>query len=1262
MIRGRPSGQKPCRGFFGYTPVLSGICIRPSGRQGGLHATPMLQIKQICKQYRTGDLIQQALDHVNLSFRDNEFVAILGPSGSGKTTLLNIIGGLDRYDSGDLIINGVSTKKYTDRDWDTYRNHTVGFIFQSYNLIPHQTILANVELTLTVSGISRAERRRRAIEALEKVGLGKHRNKHPNQLSGGQMQRVAIARALVNDPDVLLADEPTGALDSETSIQVMELLKEVARDRLVIMVTHNPELADKYATRIVRLTDGVIRADTDPYTPPEAEKEPVHKKWARRSSMSFLTALALSFQNLRSKKARTLLTAFAGSIGIIGIALILSLSTGVNQYIESVEEDTLSEYPLSIQSASLDMAGMMASMMDQGDGSKPQYEVNVIDMITQTFSKIGSNDLASLKTYLESGESGIEGFTKAVEYSYNVQPQIYLLQEDSYRQVNPDTSFAPLGLGSTNSSNSMMSSMVSTDVFYQMPEDTALYEDQYTVKAGRWPENSNECVLVLTGGGSISDFLIYTLGLRPGSELDHMVEQFAEEETVTVPDDITGYSYDDILGITFKLVNAADYYEYDDEYNVWTDKSDNKAYMLNLVKNGEDLTIVGIVQPDEDAAATMLSPGINYPASLTKHIMEAAANSEIVRQQLANPGINVFTGDPFGEESDEERLDLADLFTVDEGAMRDAFTFDADALQLDMGGAFDFSDMTMDPSQFEGMDLSGMDFSGMDLSGMDLSGMDLSGLDLSGMNLGQMDLSAMLSHVKFNVTQEQLSTLAQQLLDGYKVYAADHPEMDFTRLDEYFCTYLQSPEACQVMADALDQVLEESGLTLSAQQLEELVTNVMSGYRQWIISQGYDDSDPEAYRQYLAEYLGTEEAQKMLADGAAEIIASSKDKQITPEQLEFVAQQVLQGYQDYAQTHNMTDPARVGDYLLAYLQTDAARSVIAEGVAGMVDTSELNQWLGSQMAGAQQQIQSQMQQAMTQLVQQIVTQIMQQVMPQVMNQFMSQMMPALGQTLETRITSGMEDAMAQLEDSFKDAFNVDAEAFGNAITVNMSEEELSELLMSLMTSQSTTYDGNLQALGYASPDEPGSISIYPINFEAKEKVLDILDGYNARMEGSGQEEKVITYTDLVGTLMSSVTDIINIISYVLVAFVAISLVVSSIMIGVITYISVLERKKEIGILRAIGASKGNISQVFNAETFMIGLAAGLIGIGCTLLLLIPGNMLIHHLANSNEVNAVLPVGASIILVLLSVILTLLGGLIPSRKAAKQDPVTALRTE
>ena len=521
----------------------------------------MLQIQHICKEYRTGTLVQKALDDVSLNFRDNEFVAILGPSGSGKTTFLNIIGGLDRYDSGDLIINGISTKKYKDRDWDSYRNHTIGFVFQSYNLIPHQTVLANVELALTISGIGKEERKKRAIEALKKVGLGEQLHKKPSQMSGGQMQRVAIARALVNDPDILLADEPTGALDTATSVQVMELLKEVAKDRLVVMVTHNPELAEEYATRIVTLKDGKIRSDTDEFYVNEAVmKEPEHKNMGK-ASMSFLTALSLSFNNLKTKKARTLLTSFAGSIGIIGIALILALSNGVNAYIKSIEEETLSEYPLQIQSTGFDMTSMMVGNMDSGSGSsdkketKKDGEVKVMQMMTNMFSTMDSNDLKSLKKYLDSGKSGIEDYTSAVEYYYSISPQIFRQNKDgSVRQVNPDKSFESLGIGSGASTSSLMSSMMSTNVFFEMPKTESLYENQYDVKAGRWPQNYNECVLVLTSDGGISDFLLYTLGLRDQLELDEMIQEFINEEDVNTPADIGNYTYEDILDKTFKLV------------------------------------------------------------------------------------------------------------------------------------------------------------------------------------------------------------------------------------------------------------------------------------------------------------------------------------------------------------------------------------------------------------------------------------------------------------------------------------------------------------------------------------------------------------------------------------------------------------------------------------------------------------------------------------------------------------------------------------
>ena len=656
----------------------------------------MLQVKNIYKEYKTGNLVQKALDGVSLNLRDNEFVAILGPSGSGKTTLLNIIGGLDRYDSGDVIINGISTKKYKDRDWDSYRNHTIGFVFQSYNLIPHQTVLSNVELALTISGISKAERKERAKKALEQVGLGNQGHKKPNQMSGGQMQRVAIARALINNPDILLADEPTGALDSETSVQVMELLKEVAKDRLVVMVTHNPELAKEYATRIVELRDGVIRSDSNKYVVKEDELEAPRHENMGKSSMSFLTALSLSFNNLKIKKARTILTSFAGSIGIIGISLILSLSNGVNEYIKTIEEDTLSEYPLQIQSSGIDLTSMLVEeTQDNNQKEDDEAKIQVAQMITNMFSKIGSNDLASLKTYLDQGNSGVDKYTNSIEYSYNAVPQIYSSNTEKIRQVNPDKSFSALGLGSSTSSNSMMSMMMSTDVFYQMPSNSKLYEDQYDVKAGRWPKKYNECVLVLTGSGKISDLMLYTLGLRDYDELDEMIRQFASEEEVTTPDDIKSYDYDDVLGTKFKLVDSSNCYVYDETYGVYRDKTDDEAYMRELINNSEDLTIVGVVQPSDGASATMLNSGIGYPASLTTHVIEQASSSEIVKKQLADPNINVFTGQSFENGENEQKFDMQSLFTVDTEMLKKAFTIDQNKLKIDPSG-LDLSNISLD--------------------------------------------------------------------------------------------------------------------------------------------------------------------------------------------------------------------------------------------------------------------------------------------------------------------------------------------------------------------------------------------------------------------------------------------------------------------------------------------------------------------------------------------------------------------------------------
>lgn len=1190
----------------------------------------MLQIKNIRKEYKTGDLVQKALDGVSLNLRDNEFVAILGPSGSGKTTLLNIIGGLDRYDSGDLIINGISTKKYKERDWDSYRNHTIGFVFQSYNLIPHQTLLANVELALTISGISKAERKKRAQEALARVGLGEQVHKKPSQLSGGQMQRVAIARALVNNPDIVLADEPTGALDSETSIQVMELLQEVARDRLVVMVTHNPELAQQYATRIVNLRDGKIRSDTDPFEVDEKTlKEPEHKNMGK-SSMSFLTALSLSFNNLRTKKARTLLTSFAGSIGIIGIASILALSTGVNTYIHSVEEETLSEYPLQIQSTGFNFASsMMMSAGGSGEAQEESGDVNVIQMVTDMFSTMDSNDLEALKEYLDHGDSGIDQYVSAIEYSYDSVPQIYREDGDSIRQVNPDQSFSALGLGSGSSANSMMSSMMSTDVFFEMPENESLYKDQYEVMAGRWPENYNECVVVLTSSGGISDFMLYTLGLRDAMELDEMIQQFIDEEEVDTPDHIGSYTYEDILGTTFKVVNRADYYQYDSQYQVWTDKTDNDEYMKELVQNGEDLKVVGVVQPAEDANAVSLTTGIGYTKDLSRHVAEEAENSEIVQQQLQNPDVDVFTNEAFGEESGQRDLDMNSLFSVDEDAIQEAFGFDESALTEGMSDAFDFSGaMSADGST-------------LDLSGL----MNMEDISLTLPEMPELNMQDIMSGIRLEVSAEELAQIASDLLQGYQGYAAQNPAADYSGLGEDFLGYLQTDEAKQILSRNITEIIQSSGtVTVSNEQLQQLVREVMAGYQQYAASNGYTDIN--RFDEYLIEYLQTAQAQEILSRWASENIKIEGNVSITAEQLEKLSAEMVAGYQQYAAANGLPDPTKIDDYFMEYMATPEAQQKLSQGIAGMVDTGGVEEKLSTALQSYMQTIMGSYSQTMAQAIE---TQV---------SSAMEQMMGQISQSME----SSMQEAMSQLSGNMADAFTINTEALQNAFQMNMTEEELGELLMSLAYREDASYDGNLQELGYVDFGQPNEISIYPSDFESKEQVLRILDSYNERMEEEGKEDQVITYTDIVGTMTSSVTDIIDIISYVLIAFVAISLVVSSIMIGVITYISVLERKKEIGILRAIGASKRNVSQVFNAETFIIGLCSGLLGIGLTLLLMIPGNALIHQLAGTTDINAILPVESAVILILFSVVLTILGGLIPSSKAAKNDPVMALRVE
>lgn len=1254
----------------------------------------MLQIKDIHKEYRTGNLVQRALDGVSLSLRDNEFVAILGPSGSGKTTLLNIIGGLDRYDSGDLIINGISTKKYKDRDWDSYRNHTIGFVFQSYNLIPHQTVLANVELALTISGVSKSERRRRAKEALEKVGLGAQIHKKPSQMSGGQMQRVAIARALVNDPEILLADEPTGALDSDTSVQVMDLLQEVAKERLVVMVTHNPELAQLYATRIVTVKDGRILSDTDPFViDSESMAPPVHKNMGK-SSMSFFTALSLSFQNLKTKKARTLLTSFAGSIGIIGIALILSISNGVDKYITNMEEETLSEYPLQIQSTGVDLTSMMMGAATAQSGKK-DGEVGVAQMVTNMFSKMNSNDLESLKVYLDSNESSISQYANSVEYTYSVSPQIFLENGKNIRQVNPDKSFSAMGLGS-GSSNSIMSSTMSTDVFHEMPEDADLYKDQYDVKAGRWPENYKECVLVLTSQGDISDFLQYTLGLRDGKELDDMVQKFIAEEAVETPENEGPYTYDEILGKKFKLVNSTDYYEYDEEYKVWKDKSDNSSYMKKLVKNGEDLTIVGIVQPVEGATASMLTAGICYTPELTRHVIEKAASSEIVKQQLADEKINVFTGEEFGKEDNENsKFDMESLFSINADALQEAFQVDLSGFNMDLSSLSGLSSgLNVEMPDMPDMSaLAGninLDESSMpDLS--KLIKLDDLDLDLSHMidpeeilkNLPAdqvPDMSQALKSVKFDFTEEKVTALLKEVLTGYQESIKDKPEADMDKMQAALKQYLTSKEMNERLCKDLQELVKNNvNVDMSSEKLIAVAVGLMNQYQEYAKANGITQTDVAS----ILAFLSQGEIQQQIKEEAENLVKNSVTVNITTKQIrDLLMQDVVAAYPEYARNNSLPDPANLGTYFLEYMQTEDGQNRLMNGLMTLVDTSEVQTQFSQAMETYMKSMMTSFTDAIAKGIESKFTEIMEQVekqltkgiqtaMEQMIGNISSGMQEAM-QSVMTSVSSSLTSAMSQAMSglgglgsgmgNMEDALSINPEAFAKAIQMNMNEDDLSELMMSLLSSENSSYDGNLKKLGYADLNVPGGINIYPKDFESKSEIVGILDQYNADMEAAGEDEKVITYTDLVGTLMSSVTNIVNIISYVLVAFVAISLVVSSIMIGVITYISVLERKKEIGILRAIGASRHNVSQVFNAETFIIGFCAGAMGIGITLLLLIPANSIIRSLADGVNVKAALPPVAAVVLIGLSVVLTLLGGLIPSRKAAKSDPVTALRTD
>ncbi len=1232
----------------------------------------MLQIQHIKKDYKTGNLVQHALNDVSLSLRDNEFVAILGPSGSGKTTLLNVVGGLDRYDSGDLIINGVSTKKYKDRDWDAYRNHTIGFVFQSYNLIMHQSVLSNVELALTISGISGKKRREMAENALRKVGLAEQMHKKPGQMSGGQMQRVAIARALVNDPDIVLADEPTGALDSETSVQIMDLLKEVAKDRLVVMVTHNPELARAYATRIVTFKDGHVIDDTQPFEPELKGNAPIHKRLGR-ASMSFATALGLSFNNLKTKKARTLLVSFAGSIGIIGIALILALSTGVNTYIKNMEEETLSEYPLQLRQTGMDFSALMSNSFvssDEGTVETKERQIPIRNIVESMFGDVDVNDLGTFKTYLEQKQEELEPYVRAVEYNYSIKPLIYQEEEGKAAlKVNPSDLVSTI-TGGGNVFSSMMGSSSGMDIFYQLPANKALYEEAYELKAGSWPKDSSDLVLVLSQSGSLTDLVPYVLNIKDQEALKERLDTLSgskkkdqdagSSQKETESDELETISYDEFLGRQFRLVNNSAVYVYDTEYEIWTNKSDNEEYMADLIRDGKVLTITGIVSPKDDSSAAMLSSGIGYTWALTQELIREAEESDIVKAQMADKETNVFTGKPFGEESDG--LDFGKLFNVDTDSIGSMFSNAFGGL-----GSMDLS------SLFSGnMDLSNMDLSKMDLSDMDLSKMDVGGanMDLSKM-LNMEELSKMLpsyseEEIKALVDKivvpktgddwnNWLVTLFTNVMNGYTAYIGDDSAANLQNLGAKVQEYLLSDSAREIMTTHFRSFLEANADNLLTEdELRSMVSQIVQGFAVYLMTNSSLLSDltagdgldmlaaaskvSELFEGYLASSPQISAMQQSVKDRFSKIT-------VTNDQVSALAGALYNGYEAWAKDTNNPNVEAISTRFSEYLGTDEAKALLLSSADALIDQQALTSELTQAFSGVMESVSKQMGAELSKMIGKIVKAITKQIVK--------------------AMNSAMKEFSKALQNSMSDLtklFNIDPSGFGDMLSMNMSSDEIQELIASLMSGSSDTYENNLAGMGYADLAEPAGIDLYPRDFESKSFVTAFLDTYNQTQKDGGHEENTITYTDMVGTMMSSVTKIVNTISYVLIAFVAISLIVSSIMIGVITYISVLERRKEIGILRAIGASKGNISQVFNAETFITGLLAGSIGVGLTYLLTIPINQVIERIVNEEGVRAQLPIVSAAILVVLSIILTMVAGLLPSGKAAKSDPVAALRSD
>lgn len=1091
----------------------------------------MLELKNIKKVYRTGDEKVEALKGVSLKFRESEFVSILGASGCGKTTLLNIIGGLDRYTSGDLIINGKSTKKFKDRDWDAYRNYKVGFIFQSYNLISHQTVLSNVELALTIGGISKKERRQRAINALEDVGLKDQINKKPNQLSGGQMQRVAIARALVNNPDIILADEPTGALDTKTSVQVMEILKRISKNKLIIMVTHNPELAEKYSSRIIRILDGTITEDSNPILQDEKQENKDTSKIGR-TSMKIWTAFRLSLNNLLTKKGRTILVSVAGSIGIIGIALVQAISNGFQGYVDSIQQDTLTSYPLTVMQESTDIASMLLSMTSDENSDIDNGKVKEEQYISKTLSALSTNDLKSFKEYINNNSKEINKNVSTIENSYSVNPMIYTIDAtNEMAKLNPNNLFSSM----FSTSSTMMSSLTST--FSQMLNDKEAIKNSYDILAGHLPEKYDEMMIVLSQPNTISDLLVYSLGLRDTDELTEIVTKVMNGESVDIQNEPFTLSYEELMNLELKLIMPTDIYKYNEKYNVYEDMSENKEYMQNLYDNAIKLKIVGIICPKEGTTTMMLSPGVSYTSDLIDYIIDYSANTDIVKKQLDNNEIDVFSGSRFDEKKDKLGLNFQDFIDIDTKELESAFNIKIDQKQLEEQTKNYMTEIN---------------------------------------NAITTDTTPALKDFS-----NDLVTLTNGMFKSIK------GEFKAEDVEKVVSNYLGQKEPSQMLS-TLEQkyvIPKDTFKTTYSGLLKTLLQQYVTIYNSMaqFMPQGNDYSNlvdvPKATNE-LGNQVTTEKANN-LPNNIPEV--------------------------------NVTEPSKNAGIVI----NDA---IVSQVVSGFTNSEAIKQ------------VENTMARAMTEAV------------------------------MKKTILTKVGELTSNLTNSFASAFNVDQNKIAGAFKVNITEDEIKRLVTSMMSGEDKTQKSNLISLGYQEKEEPTYMSFYFDSFDGKENFIKFIDDYNEKMEQEGQEDKVIHYTDATGILMESVKTIVNAVTYVLIAFISISLIVSSIMIGIITYISVYERTKEIGILRAMGASKRNISSIFNAETFIIGLLSGCFGIGISYALIPIINTVLHKFTGNIPLNVTLYFSNAIILIVLSVILTLIGGLIPAKAASKRDPVIALRTE